>query len=489
MRHRIGVVATACIAGVLAAACTSQTNSASTSTSAISESTVASTATVPTANDDFAPLNAAVGYGLLRVMSLEERPNALDVVIYPALPNELSRVAGVITTVTQTPLSHVNLRAVQDNVPNAFVADALTDPAITELVGRYVRYEVTVDGFTLTAATQEEVEAHHQAARPTAVQVPQRNLDVRTITPLSEIGFDDWTTFGVKAANLATLATFGLTDVEIPDGYAVPFSFYDEFMSSNGFYDQVEAMLADPTFRDDPDEQQRQLAALQEAIKDAAMPDWMVAELTRVQEAFGPDTSIRCRSSTNNEDLPGFSGAGLYDSKTQHPEEGHLAKCIKQVYASVWNLRAFLERDFYRVDHVSTAMGVLLHPNASNEQANGVAVSIDPVYDTDGALYVNAQLGEDLVTNPGELSIPEALLVYDDGSVGVISFSNLVAPGERLLSDEQVALLQASLQTIHDRFAQLYGVVDGDDFAMEIEFKITESGALSIKQARTWVFN
>ena len=31
--------------------------------------------------------------------------------------------------------------------------------------------------------------------------------------------------------------------------------------------------------------------------------------------------SLRYRSSTNNEDLPGFSGAGLYDSKTQDPDE------------------------------------------------------------------------------------------------------------------------------------------------------------------------
>ena len=45
--------------------------------------------------------------------------------IYEALPNELPRVAGIISTVPQTPLSHVNLRAVQDGMPNAFIRDAL----------------------------------------------------------------------------------------------------------------------------------------------------------------------------------------------------------------------------------------------------------------------------------------------------------------------------------------------------------------------------
>ncbi len=460
-----------------------------TSSSAVASATTRETASSDAVEADFAPLNSAVGFGLLRVMTLEERPAERDVVIYPALPNEMPRVAGVITTVMQTPLSHVNLRAVQDNVPNAFVAAALDDPAITELVGRYVRYEVTTEGFTVVAATQEEVEAHHAAARPTTGQTPERDLSVRSITPLSEIGFDDWTAFGVKAANVATLATFDLGDTEVPDGYALPFSFYDEFMTANGLYDQVAEMLDDPEFRADPDEQERQLAALREAIKDAASPEWIVAELTKVQQSFPVGTPIRCRSSTNNEDLPGFSGAGLYDSRTQHPDEGHIEKCIKQVYASVWNLRAFLERDFYRIDHLATAMGVLLHPNSEGEEVNGVAVSFDPVYETPGAHYVNSQLGEDLVTNPDALSTPEALLVDEQGVAVVITRSNLVTPGEMLLSDGHIAALRTTLDTIHDRFAELYGVESGQEFAMEIEFKITDTGSLFIKQARTWVFN
>ena len=52
-------------------------------------------------------------------------PHPRDIVIYEALPNELPRVAGIITTVPQTRLSHVNLRAMQDGVPNAFIRDAL----------------------------------------------------------------------------------------------------------------------------------------------------------------------------------------------------------------------------------------------------------------------------------------------------------------------------------------------------------------------------
>ena len=464
---------------ILAGACTSTSTSTSISTEP-------QPSAAPTG---FAPLNAAVGFGLLRVMTLEERPGPRDVVIYPALPNEMPRVAGVITTVPQTPLSHVNLRAVQDKVPNAFVANALDDPDITALVGRYVKYTVTTGGFTIDPATQSEVEAHHASARPATAQTPERDLTVRAIAPLAEIGFDDWKAYGVKAANVATLATLDLPAATVPDGSAVPFYFYDEFMKANGFYDRVTKLLSDPQFRSDPAGQEQQLEELRAAIKDATMPAWMMAALDTLQRSFPAGTSIRCRSSTNNEDLPNFSGAGLYDSKTQHPDEGHLSKCIKQVYASVWNLRAFLERDFYRIDHMTTAMGVLTIPNSDDEKANGVAVSVDPVYDTPGAYYVNSQLGEDLVTNPGALSVPEALLLGPDGSVTVVTRSNLVEPGKLLMTEAQIAALRSSLSVIDERFGALYGAKQGERFAMEIEFKITASGTLLIKQARTWVFN
>jgi len=413
-------------------------------------------------------LNAATGYGLLRVMTLEERPNPRDIVIYPALPNELPRVAGVITTVAQTPLSHVNLRAVQDGMPNAFVPGALDDEQVRSLIGHYVKFTAGPAGVTIASATSAEVEAHHAASRPAEPQMPERDLSVRVVTPLSSIGFADWKMFGVKAANVATLRTFGLTGAQVPDGFAVPFSFYDEFMKSNGFYDRVSKLLANRSFRADPAVQDDELAELRDAIKAAPMPAWMERALEQARQSFPAGASIRCRSSTNNEDLPNFNGAGLYDSRTQHPDEGPLSKCVKQVYASVWNLRAFLERDFFRIDHRATAMGVLLHQNFEDERVNGVAVATDPVYDTPGAFYVNSQQGEDLVTNPGAQSVPEALLLDDDGTVSVLSRSNLVEPGTMLLDDARLTALRATLREINDRFAVLYAPAPGERFAMEI---------------------
>ncbi len=441
---------------------------------------------------DFISLNKAEGYGFLRVMALEERPNPRDVVIYETLPNELSRVAGIITTVPQTPLSHVNLRAVQDGVPNAFIRDALDDDDIDDLIDSYVHYTVAGYGWTLRAATPAEVDAHYAASRPSQPQTPQRDLAVTQITALSDIGFGDWTAFGVKAANVAVLGTLGFGDGTVPEGFAVPFYFYDEFMKHNGFYADVREMLADPDFHSDFDTQESALKKLRKKIKKGETPEWIIEALEDMHANYPEGQSLRYRSSTNNEDLPGFSGAGLYDSKTQDPDEtaeDGIDKSIKGVWASMWNFRAFTEREFHRIDHLAAAMGVLVHPNYSDELANGVAVSFDPFGRRDGSYYVNTQLGEDLITNPEAHSTPEEMLLHPDSTYTLTARSNQVPAGQLLMSDVQLDQLRRHLEAIHDRFAVLYGIASGEEFAMEIEFKITSDNILSIKQARPWVFS
>ena len=441
----------------------------------------------------FAPLNSGTGYGLLRNLEPGDRPNPRDVVIYEALPNELPRVAGILTTVPQTPLSHVNVRAIQEDVPNAFVRDALDDSTVASLVGEHVRYEVTDDTWSLSRATRAEVDNHYDSLRPAGPRQPQRDLSVTGITPLSEIGFRDWTAFGVKAANVAVLGTLGFPEGTVRDGFAVPFHFYDEFMKHNDLYAEVEAMMAVENFDTDFNVQEDELDRLRDMIKDGTTPPWIITALEDMHAEFPEGTSLRYRSSTNNEDLPGFSGAGLYDSKTQDPdetEEDGIDKSIKGVWASLWNFRAFVERDFYRIDHMTTAMGVLVHPNFSDELVNGVAVSADVVRGVDDRFYVNSQVGEDLVTNPEAHSTPEELFIYRDTPriYRVLRTSNLAPPGQLLMSDDQVEQLGQHLTVIHDEFAKLYGPGPDEPFAMEIEFKITSDNILAIKQARPWVF-
>ena len=441
------------------------------------------------ANIGYLPLNPASSFGRLRILELDERPTTRDIVICKTLPNEMSRVAGIITGARQTPLSHVNLRAIQDKVPNAFITKAWENDAIAPLIGKYVYYNVNADGFEIREATLKEVETHFADLRPPKTQKPERDISVTKVLPLDNIGFADSPGFGVKVANIATLRTFGFPEGVVPNGFGIPFYFYDEFMKHNGFYEKMESLLRDPVFQREQDTKEAELKKFRAEIKNGEMPTWMMDALSDLQKAFPEGTSLRCRSSTNNEDLPGFSGAGLYDSFTHHSDEGHLSKSIKQVFASLWNYRAFEARDFYRIDHIATAMGVLVHPNFENELANGVAVSDDVVYQTTGNYYLNTQVGEELVTNPEEQSVPEEILLdwWDSNNYRVVTNSNRAPDNKRILTREYLRELSRYLGMIHNKFSHLYGPVSQTkDFAMEIEFKITSEGKLLIKQARPW---
>lgn len=441
---------------------------------------------------NYIPFHEAEGYGFFKHMTdLNETPGSRDIVLYDALPNSLPRVGGIITSVIQTPLSHVNLRAIQDNVPNAYIANPLSNDAISSLLGGYIYYKVENDRYEIREATLDEVNAWYEELRPTEPQIPIRDLSITQIMPLDDVGFEMSTAFGAKCSNLATMRSFDLPSGTIPDGFGIPFYYYDEFMQFNNFYEEAQVMIDNPTFQTDINFRIDRLRDFRRAIKDAPMPQWMLDDLQAMHDDFPEGTPVRCRSSTNNEDLPGFSGAGLYTSKTQYPDEGHISKSIKQVYASMWNFRAYEERDFYRVDHFMAAMGILCHPNFQGEQSNGVGISIDPIYETEDTFYLNTQVGESLITNPDPNSVPEEILLYEDPTQGggylVLRLSNLVNPGELVMDQQYLNQMRDFLTVIHDEFAILYDVVGAEGFGMDIEYKVTAQDQLIIKQARPWV--
>lgn len=435
-------------------------------------------------------LNQTEGFGFFRYMSPGELPNSRDIVLYDVLPNSLPRVGGMITSMIQTPLSHVNLRAIHDNVPNAFIRNPLENQQISSLLNHYIYFKTNQNNFEIREATVAEVNAWFESIRPNKELDPPLNLDIKNILPLAEITFDMYDAYGAKTSNLATMKTFDFIEGTLPDGFGIPFYFYQEFMKSNHLLDEMVLLLEDSSFINDRLIREIKLAEFRAKIKSAPMPDWMMNELFLMQQSFPQGTSIRCRSSSNNEDLPGFNGAGLYDSKTQHPNEGHISKSIKQVYASLWNLRAFEEREFYRVNHFKSSMGVLCHPNFEDEKVNGVGITTDPIYSTENRFYINSQLGEELVTNPTS-TYPEELLLNtittENNLYAVIQYSSLVSNDSLLMNNEQLTLLRDYMLEIHTRFEKLYHAENNESFAMDIEFKIDSIGQLVIKQARPWV--
>ncbi len=443
------------------------------------------------ANTVYTALNPGECYGTLKLVTGNETVSTRDVVIFQTIPNELTHVSGIITESPQTPLSHVNLKARQNGTPNAYLKEASSHPDLEPFIGQDIYLNIGPDGFEIRSASQQEIDDYFDSIRPAATQFPVRDLSETVITPLSAIRFADSPAYGSKSANVGQLRV--ILPALTPDGFAIPFYFYDAFMTHNGFYAEAEAMAADPLFQSFPSVRDSRLEDFRERIEDdGILPGWMLGALASMYASFPAGIPVRARSSTNNEDLEGFNGAGLYDSYTHHPDEGHFAKTAKQVWAGLWTYRAFEEREFWRIDHLTAAMGILVHPNFDEEQANGVGVTKNiyiPGPGWDGH-YVNAQVGENLITNPEPGSIPENYIIANLGfgseyEIQYIRHSNLVPEGETVLSREQALELKDYMNIIHNHFKSLYS--GNSSFAMEIEFKVTAAGVFAIKQARPWV--
>jgi hypothetical protein len=447
-------------------------------------------------NIEYSPLNLGVGFGRLRVMvgSSSQPPSLRDIVIFRALPNDLNHVAGILSEEPQTPLSHVNLRAKQNDTPNAFLRNASNHPQIKPLLDQIIRFEVKPDAIDVRAATASEMEQHLDAQRPDQIQYPPLDLSHKEIIDLDSVGHENLNSIGAKAANLAELREI-LEPGLVPSGFAVPFSFYDQFMRANGFDDEINTMIEDDSFVSDDVVRADRLRDLRRRIKRAYLPVEVRNKLGEMNTKFPGHVTPRCRSSTNNEDLVGFNGAGLYDSFTHREDEGHIEKSIKQVWASLWNFRAFEERSFYRIDHRKTAMGVLVHPNFDDELANGVALTKNIYFPGFAGFYVSVQVGEALVTNPEPNDVSEEFLILQEANTASgnkweiiqIRRSSRVKPGENVMSEKHRSELIDQMELIQKHFKSVYNAQNDDNFAMDIEFKITADSKLVIKQARPWV--
>ncbi len=440
-------------------------------------------------NITYAALNLGEGYGRLRVVEGSDPVPASvrDIVIFKQIPNDLSHTSGIITEQPQTPLSHVNLKAKQNKTPNAFIKDAASNPRIAPLVGKIVRFVVKPDDFEIREATAQEAETFLESIRPKTPVFPPRDLTAKDILPLSQLSNGTTDRFGAKASNVAELRKI-FPGNTVPDGFGIPFYFYDEHMKQNGLYDKAKTMMADPQFKSDPAIRERMLRDFRRAIRAAPVPPAISAKLKELHAKFPADQPIRLRSSTNNEDLPNFNGAGLYDSHTHRPDEGALEETVKDVWSSLWNFRAFEERDFYRIDHATAAMGVLAHRNFDDEVANGVAITRN-IYDPNWpGFYINAQVGESLITNP-DGSRPDEFLVSAIGPQGeyevqYVQRSNQTQGGKSVLTNAQIGELVKALDKIQKHFKVVYKKQNDPKFAMDVEWKFDMDGKLVIKQAR-----
>jgi len=457
---------------------------------------------------DYQPLNLATSMGQLRFVEAEDTDDVSfrEIVVLEAVPNDISVVAGIVTQEFQTPLSHINVLSQNRGTPNMGLRGAWENDELRALDGQWVELVVGAFEWTVRPVTEEEADAWWDANRPDPIDVGPMNLDITELTDIEDIlDLDNLSladalsagvpAFGGKATHFSGLAQ--VPEIPNPAAFAVPVSFFHRHMEENGLWAQFNTMIANPEFTANRTFKREQLSLLRAAIEDAPVnADDLAAVMAKLAADF-PNTRMRFRSSTNAEDVNGFTGAGLYTSKTGDPNDPKkpVDLAMRQVWASVYRDRAWDERDYYSIDHSNIGMALLVHRSFPDEDANGVAITAN-IFDPSGlepAFYINVQEGEESVVLPDQGVTTDQLLYYysQPGQPIVYLFhSNLVPEGETVLTTVEANALGNGLQAVHNFFFPVYGGIPGQFYGMDVEFKFDSSAGngseLYIKQARPY---
>lgn len=496
-------------------------------------------------------MNPGVAYGTLRAVPAGKLAQAAvsyrDILVLDRLPLDLPPVAGTITEELQTPLAHVNVAAKTRKTPNLALLGALTDARVQPLLGRPVRFEVYKGGFSLKEVPAAEVDAWWKQKLSGPTWHPQADLTVQGVHDMASenLGFAASKAFGFKAANYAELHLLWKQYAgevakwqTLPDGQAtfttgslaVPFAEYEHHLlaaqvtettceaakvACHGEDDQTAdgcdraAQVCKEVVAGKPANLKAYIAAVLDrpdfaadsALRASLLHGFRhVIETTPVEAKFGKELDaaiylrffsdgVRLRSSTNAEDVPGFTGAGLYDSFTAYasgPKRASLR--IRKTWASVWSWRAFEERSLWKIAHLDVRMAVQINQAYPAEIANGVLVTKNLADVGAWGYYVNVQKGEASVTNPEGGITPEVLVLHWHGDPVQVDASTLqwssLSPGEPLLHPKDLDRLVRAMFWAHPHFAALYGKTT-DQMHFEVEFKIhDEARNLYVKQIR-----
>jgi hypothetical protein len=460
----------------------------------------------PFRNQTFQPVTPAIAYGVLKFVpgsELQLTPLGPDtIVVVDEVPNDLPLVGGLITEAFQTPLSHVGILSKNRGTPDMALVDARKDPRLAPFLDKLVRLEVTPTGFSLAETTPEAAKAYWDMHRPQGPpQAPRLDTSLRDLADLTGRGLDDLPRIGAKAAQLAEMmkvtSIYPSCAGPVPGpagGFAVPVVHSLEHFAASGAADVLARWRVNPAFAVDPRVRAQGLAEIRAAIVAHPVDPALVAQIERLaSQRFGTER-FRMRSSSNTEDLPGFSGAGLYTSISGAigDPKHTVADGLHTVWASLWEQRAYDERELARIDHTKAAMGVLIHDAFDQvERANGVAVSrdvLDPI--ESGVFTIDAQVGEAAVTNPAP-GITSDQILYTPYLVPPAEYRarSSLASGA-VLTPYEMQRLTCYLRAITDHFQ---AKIDPDRknrwFTMEVEFKfVNDTRDLVIKQARPYVF-
>ena len=340
-------------------------------------------------------LNIAKGLGRIHIIAkLDDHVEigSNEILVLDEVPIQLPPVAGIITSQPSTPLSHINLLAKGWGIPNAYIKNA--KELLKQYDGWWVSFETLRENYTIKRADLDQLRIYQQRqAQRLDLMKPRYSLTETRLLNLNEQRARSSIAFGGKSANLGEVMFAKLPGIVVPNGFTIPFFYYDEFIKHNQLDDVIFGLLNDQKFVHDPAYRREKLVQLRQQIEtaefDPALREKVLAKVASEYAGKG----LFVRSSSNSEDLPNFSGAGLYTTVPNVRGNQELIDAIRKVWASLWNFEAYEARERAGVDHSKIFMAVLLQEGI-NSESSGVMISTDP-FDPENraAIYISAKRG------------------------------------------------------------------------------------------------
>jgi hypothetical protein len=448
-------------------------------------------------NQQYQPLNPGAGIGQLRILERLTPDTVIDrnqIVIFKEVPVQLTPLSGIITTEPASPLSHANLLAKSWGIPNAHIANA--DKLFKELEGKYVRLEVNDNDYKLLPANPKEVEARNREFIKRADLVtPPADLQYQKLTDLKDQRAVDARRFGAKAANLGQMINSHKPNIVVPNGFSIPFLHYKTFLTLNKLEDKIANAVEEDRFVHDPLYRKKRLAEIRQWIQQGQLEVGLKKMLEGKAFDLGLAKGLFVRSSTNAEDLPNFSGAGLYTTVPNVRTYEQLYEAVKTVWASIWNYEAYEARESFGMNHFGVYPSVLVQVGIDAESA-GVAITTDPFNRSNkGAVYINAKRGlgikvvegrrvaEQVLYNPGSNST-KVLTRSDEDTM--LKFDEQGGVKELTIEQHRAVLTDDMIRRLARAALQIKAIFGGRD--QDIEW-VYVRGQLYIVQSRPFVEN
>jgi len=358
-------------------------------------------------NQVYLALNTGTAVGRIHIIDkLDDTVEIGDneILVLRELPLSLPPVRGIIVAQPSTPLSHINILARGWNIPNVYIRDA--DKLFREYDTYVFRLEANLTDYKLERASADDIKTRFSSPDE---QIPPVDLKRTRLAGIREMRKSDSVSYGSKAANLGEMLRARMVGATVPDGFSIPFYWYDKFMKDNGLDKTVEEMIDDNDFVHNPKVRRQRLEEFRQAIQKGKFDPVLRREIVAKWRTQLGSVPVFVRSSSNSEDLPNFSGAGLYSSVPNVVSADKLPDAVKKVWASLWNFDAYEARVRNYVSQTAVYMSALVQVGI-NMDRGGVMITKDPFDELNkNAVYISAVCGHNSKI-PNNEGIPEQVL-------------------------------------------------------------------------------